>query len=532
MGKRFKFQNVAIAGVVCFFSGYGLNDQLRSRPIEQNEKEHSSPAIQIRRTSPADSSQHAISQLEQDFTNVDLAQLKWSVTLWARESPEQALAYLKNLPYSPSRQVALRTVFETWAETDPEEAIKQAGAQLTSVEFFEVRDDLVSSWARHSVDEALVYWKDLPNDAHRHRLLQRLSYEIAGRDVDEAMRLLAATSHPMIEDLLRYSIINEMAKREPDKAIQWIQETEKGVAQNQSLSALVSGVAQYDPKKASAILKHLPEFGARDEIQLVVAREWSIHHLEEAFQWIGNQPSGRKRDALYQAAAHHFAYNKPEDAAQKIDQMPAAIRAEMAGIIGESLAIKDPVAAFQWVETLADPAVKQEALGSTIRRWAQQDPAQALKYAVEVEANHEDRNAMLRFIIDPLAADHPEAASASLDQFPEGEIRAEALATIAKNWYLTDPEKAHHWLLNLPENGAYNEAITRVATGVVETNPGYALDLLNTIPDEGIRLDSANAILADLLLLGAEEATRTVVNSSLSQSEKEQLQEQIENMKR
>lgn len=440
-------------------------------------------------------------------------------------SPSDQLMDLQSMPDSYERNAALKQFFAKWAEIDPEEALLAAD-QYPRAQFLDLRDEIVFAWAKKSPEKALDFWATLPNSSSRFALLERISTDLAARSVGEALSFYAEVQHPMVRDILRDKIACELARSDPEAGLKWITETLHGDARNQALSSMATTLARVDAAQATDFIAALPQNTFRADMECMLVNEWSMYDPCRALEWVDKQASGAQHDQLLQISTHAIAYNLPEFAAAHLAEMAPSMQSEIASIVGETLATKDPKAAFAWVETVEDPELRLQALSSAVNAWASADAFGALEYALASE-DVDARESMLRFIIDPMSDENPEMAARQLERLPEGEIRDDAFVAIAEEWFNVDPAEAEEWLLKQPDGAAFNAAVASVAAGMVGRDPVYALEWVNTIPEIESRQDALTAVMSDLLSRGTQYALSAVEQSGLPEAEKQQLRSQV-----
>ena len=67
-------------------------------------------------------------------------------------------------------------------------------------------------------------------------------------------------------------------------------------------------------------------------------------------------------------------------------------RMQVLGTVGFAWAMKDPLAASEWVMTLPEGHVRDRALGSVASRWAEKDPVAASGWAMKLpEGKNKDQ---------------------------------------------------------------------------------------------------------------------------------------------
>jgi len=161
------------------------------------------------------------------------------------------------------------------------------------------------------------------------------------------------------------------------------------------------------------------------------------------------------RDSFLGNFISSIAQDSPDDVMKFIyDKIPAG-SAQNAAMVryATSWAQSDPQAAASWVNGLADPATRVNAIQDVMSQWAGSDPASAAQWLAMLPTGDIQNKAAQSFA-NQAASQYPELAAAALDKITEPEQRNAAIENIARQWLQSDPTSGKAWLatVSLPED--------------------------------------------------------------------------------
>jgi|GEM_PF-1287000 hypothetical protein len=154
---------------------------------------------------------------------------------WAREHPEQALAWLAGAASDPRRHIVAEMVCVKVAESNPAEAV--ALAEKYAPDDTYLLENLVFQWADRDEWAARTYALARPIGEERDRMLARVALKLAQQDPVEAARLVSQEVTPGdIQNEAAMSVVHQWALRNPDQALAWVQLFPEGDLRNRALT--------------------------------------------------------------------------------------------------------------------------------------------------------------------------------------------------------------------------------------------------------------------------------------------------------
>lgn len=139
---------------------------------------------------------------------------------WARERPDQALAWLPGAIADERRDAVVEMICARIAEYDPAQAV--ALAERYPTEGAHLLENLVHQWAEQNSTEAKAYALARPPGAGRDRLLSRVAYIEAKTNPADAAKLIAHFISPgEIQTEAALSVLHQWAQTDPGAASAW-----------------------------------------------------------------------------------------------------------------------------------------------------------------------------------------------------------------------------------------------------------------------------------------------------------------------
>lgn len=232
-------------------------------------------------------------------------------------------------------------------------------------------------------------------------------------------------------------------------------------------------------------------------------RELVERDLEVALRLAAEAPPGPGFWALERIGDGLEPTRLPPALARLTEQQRAAVR--------RAARLREPDAAFEQAATEADHVLLCAALERLVEReggaaagqrlgrlpanpkldlptlraclitpWARRDPAAALAWAL-TQPTSEQRQLVFRTLIAAAAAQPAKAAEFVLARLT-GEQRSDALASVARAWFRSDPERAVAWLKSLPKLRDQSDAAQQIVPGWAQLEPEAAAAFVSQLP--------------------------------------------------
>ncbi|QJE95812.1 hypothetical protein [Luteolibacter luteus] len=315
------------------------------------------------------------------------------------KDPEIGAGRIQSLPEGEAKDRIASAYASAWIEKDPQAAIvwlRQLGPDLRGRVIERFSGDLLAKPADHDPQAMAVTMEWLEKEATptaRARLgadfcaslaesdpaaaLSWASSHLSSGPLAEAtgkitalmMRRDPASARAAVESLppggMKHRAASEVATRwagtAPEEAVSWWMQNVAKSEWDRSSDGI--GMAWYQSAPQS-LLDHIrnPEASDLPEgIATTAARELFRQDKVAAFDWIETVPASR-RDALFDAVYHSWAWQAPGEAAAFLETRPELATPELSRKIVEAWYDREPSAAIAWVAQLPWGGTREAAL--------------------------------------------------------------------------------------------------------------------------------------------------------------------------
>ena len=407
-------------------------------------------------------------------------------------NPQAAADHVLNARYQRSW---LATVFRAWAHSDFEAAVRHAASldasprSVVAQAFLEM--DL-PAWQQEMIAEKLdaamllaavrghqelatgtpqQAWTNalaLPAGGDQNRRLGMAALAWAKDDPAAALRAV----DEFTGDAGRWMagrVMTDWAKSDRRAALRWLSEQEGSDRSKWHAAMLAGAIAETDVNAALDAIDQMPAW-AQQDAKSAILRNWLRTDLPAVLDWFGSQPLA-DQESFHYTVAHMLARHDPEQAFGWAITTDRRVRERIldsvfreisdrataeslfrrvddpelkAGLVFElywNHAPDDPKAALRWANGF-DPTTRDELRSLAYQRWAERDPAGAIR---EV-ARHRDpalRDGVAANVIEGLLdAFHVEEAERLFAMIETADVRRSAAFSLL--WYFrdTDPDPA------------------------------------------------------------------------------------------
>ena len=402
-----------------------------------------------------------------------------------------------------------------WGESDPKAALDYAkGLVFESASFGGVYGDggfeinglsitpLFDSWFKKDFPAAKAWVEGLPADSwFRKGLLPSLAFDMAQKDPVAALNLARTISSDQAggdsvrrksisgaivgwslkdtdaalayvaqlpDDRTKISILESMsialAPKDPDKAINLIEQIPPK-EQNVSLRKFGSAWAQSDPKAALDFANQQTDPEVKSEILKGVISAMSEKDSKGALELAQSLPKDYKRDGTIYTVLEKLSESDPKGAVGYAMNLLSGEKSSLISSMSVDWISNDPQGALAWYGSLTDTKLKEQVAHNMIDYLSRDDVAKSLDL---------------------------------LDKMPPGDVRNQAISTIANNWARTDQKAVLDWANQQTDP----EVKSRILAGVIRTmsvkDPNSAFQLAQSLPSGNIRDYSINRSLGSM----------------------------------
>ena len=259
-------------------------------------------------------------------------------------------------------------------------------------------------------------------------------------------------------------LINSWVGRDPAAAVAWVDALPAGPERTAFLLRAISTNAPGEV--LLPLVLRLPEGEGRDGALRDKLAEWAARYSQAALAWIAARADDDPAIAQAAAGAHagllgSIARDEPLTAVAEWERLPDG-RARQMGVaqIATAWGARDPVATARW---LGEVGAKDEWLvagwaanpfSEAVFRWAQQDPAAAVRWAESLPPGSDARPESLRLQMQALTAfagsftqrAGREALADTYVRLTNAELRAKFLGGVVRDWRAANPDAARAWV--------------------------------------------------------------------------------------
>lgn len=436
---------LATAGILGFAAGRYLDRPENPRPIQPvfpivgpAGPESSDPALTAAAPRQVPATLGEIMNLRGDFTQTATLYLLAAST--DRKGIERLLEEAESIGRESERRAAMSILYQRLAELDPGAAIDHMLARkdgpdsdwLYAVFYGWARADLDGALARAAkLDErsrriaanAIVRSRDDLPTAERQALGSQLDVRIPVRD--------PATTDLRTPAAAQRSWQSALAIADRD-------------ARRSALFALAQEWGRQDPQAAIRAIESVRERSQRDALLQIALQGWAQKDPVQAAEWALARPPSHARVQLLATALGGLVAKDPSAAMAMLERLSATEKQRLTPNVLMNWARREPQEAAAWLAKHGDVHMHQNALAMIASIYAERDPDEAMRWAGSLPA--ENAQLVMGQVVERIARDDPERASAIVRQMKEGPQRTGAMAGIARTWAQSDPRAALTWL--------------------------------------------------------------------------------------
>jgi hypothetical protein len=252
-------------------------------------------------------------------------------------------------------------------------------------------------------------------------------------------------------------MLGEMAKYDPDQALQIAQAAESPAQRAQALGKVLAAIAQTNPSLAMTHLLKLPAGGMRSEVLGEVARSVATLTPSQALDWLNDIDEKPMQLEAANSLGWALSGRNPEAAAQLVDRIPKEARANWITAVALGYAAYDVEKGRQWVRRYGNEGAQTTT--QFARAVASRNPEAAVQLVEDV-ADDQERDRLLRGLLPPLAEHSPALAARWAERVTDDDMRTRSINEVAGTWAQYDPPAARKWVMSLDEGPAKEQALT------------------------------------------------------------------------
>lgn len=281
-----------------------------------------------------------------------------------RNDPEQAKAYIDQLPYGGSYRSAMSQLIIAEFEREPDAAIARVQAMPNGQEKRDYLRSILNVYASNDWEGAKDFYATLDPQSQRDA-----TYSLMSSAADQGSEAIIAA----LQDTDAYGEGGQQAKerllqswssRDPWATFEYLGVEGFGQLEKEHQRTHLRNFARQSPSEAATWLDKVEEEN-RTDMTKTVAEAWLDHDPYEASLWISEMPSGESRDTA-------------------VESMVNEIRKS------------DPAAAFDWATGIENDEKRYNSARRIIRDW--DDPAAAEDALLSSDLSDEEVERLMKAI--------------------------------------------------------------------------------------------------------------------------------------
>jgi hypothetical protein len=281
----------------------------------------------------------------------------------------------------------------------------------------------------------------------------------------------------------RLRLIQALAASDPSQAIEYAKQHLKRDRLAQAMSGIATEWARHDPEAAWGWARSLgvEESYHAHTVMEQVSRDDASRAARFAAEFAQQQP--HEAVAMTLTAMRGMTEAGNFDGARRLaGEMPLSSiedRGVLLNFMAGQWARHEPEKTAQWVQSLPEGTLRNQALIGLGESWGEVDPPKAADFAAKL---------------------------------PPGAQRQLALKQAIANWIVTDPAKASSWVDSFEPSADFDQAVASVATirFLMEERVDIALSWANSIYNEPLKLAALSEILSHWSVRDRAAATNYV----------------------
>ncbi len=372
-----------------------------------------------------------------------------------------------------------------------------------------LEDDLKAAFATVDPDERASFFRQAGADGARNDLKAALEMGVSIKrlqdrvdfhrglfgvwsevDPESALAHAKRNFNPgLMQSELIGLVVNKWAADDPQDARVWTEQNLSGPLREQALTDLMVGWTRRNPDLASKWV--IESRSATQPLLSAVGTTWAEQEPKEAAEWAMDIPYASSRRAAAVAVAVEWARQDPQEAAEFFSEVASASEPEgldLATVIADVWGTSDPASTAEWVATLPDGAIRDQAAGTLATVWATRDIEAAVQWAATI-GDDSMRGQVIAHLGTTWGALEPDRAIEWLAELPLEEAQA-GLKGAFNSWGAVDRGGMQDWVENAEPSDVVDQARRSLADVVSQDDILSAIDLSMGISDTTARNDA------------------------------------------
>jgi hypothetical protein len=293
----------------------------------------------------------------------------------SQESIEAALEAYKKLPEGPSRFSELRMIAFSWAQVDPEGAMKWTQEQ-GRMEKYIGSGAVMDSWSRSDPEGAIAWAKENFEGEDNPYFIGIVS-GMSETDMAGATELMTTMPYGRSRGRAASLLLERSWTQGEEVAMNWAENLPEGSLQKFAYGEIGKKIAREDLGRAVDWVDGMDESEVKTQVGEDVAERWARENPADAAEWVGRMPEGETRSESMEEVVSQWARKDPTATAEWLNQFPAGeLMDEPIQRFVREVVRDDPETALTWAEAIVDEERKERTV-SEVKRVAERIAKQA-----------------------------------------------------------------------------------------------------------------------------------------------------------
>lgn len=339
--------------------------------------------------------------------------------------------------------------------------------------------------------------------------------------VDPSTTLLKSVAQQIANDMTPAEAIEQIRFRDPETAFELMNEYLTGEEWKRSFYAIFPDYAYRNVHAAAEIIKTLENRELRAFALLGLAEQWSLLDAREAFQWIGTLGDDPLVDQAYYTVMRGFAFQAPEEAASIVAALESSgMKDELISEVAGVWASQDAGKALNWIQQLSETGVDVYGAEGQVLE-AWAETEPAAAFDYVLAKDATNYN-RVDSVFESYAKSSPEQAAAIVTSLPE-QSQDLAAESVARHWLRQDQERATKWIAALPAGMARDCAVRETAQFYMENHPEHAFAWAAFVDKPEERLSLMSDVVRQWCSKDQQLAEQAIRTAQLTNEERTQL---------
>ncbi len=282
------------------------------------------------------------------------------------ESIQAAIEAYKKLPEGPSRFSELRMLAFSWAQVDPEGAMKWTQEQ-GRMEKYIGSGAVMDSWSR-SDPQGAIAWAKENFEGEDNPYFVGIVRGMSETDMVGATDLMTSMPYGRSRGRAASILLERSWTEGEDVAMNWAGNLPDGSLKNYAYGEIGKKIARDDLGRAVEWVDGMEESEVKTQVGEDVAERWAREDPAKAAEWVARMPEGETRSESMEEVVSQWARKDPTATAEWLNQFPAGeLMDEPIQRFVREVVRKDPETALTWAEAIVDEERKERTVADVKR---------------------------------------------------------------------------------------------------------------------------------------------------------------------